>query len=167
MTEDRAAPDARIQGLLTAMERPLRAFLRRLAPTEIDDLHQETLARAWRSRHTFDPTLGSGRSWLLRIGFRAFLDARDRRSQPTDELPDHLAASTADPATWAAARDDAAVLLQRLPPQEREILLRFHRDGESIAGIAVELRIPAGTVKSHLHRARNRLWAAQRNGEDR
>lgn len=166
MTADPSAPDAQMQELLANATPALRAFLRRLAPTEVDDLHQETLARAWRSRQTFDPERGSGNAWLLRIAYRAFVDLRDRRPTTAGELSEQLTAVTADPLTRATARDEAASLLDLVPEPERDVLLRFHRDGQTIKEIATALVMPAGTVKSHLHRARNRLWAEQRRQED-
>ena len=50
---------------------------------------------------------------------------------------------------------DAA--LAALPTQQREILLLFHQQSWPIAEIAEHLRMPQGTVKSHLHRGRNRM----------
>ena len=49
-------------------------------------------------------------------------------------------------------------------PKSREVVERFHRDGQSVATIGSELGLPEGTVKSHLHRARRRL--AARGGEE-
>jgi RNA polymerase sigma-70 factor (ECF subfamily) len=52
-----------------------------------------------------------------------------------------------------------AALLAGLEPIERTVLLCFHRDGRPVAAIARELRLPVGTVKSHLSRGRSRLAA--------
>jgi len=164
MTAERAADqtprDAAMSQLLTGMQGRLRTFLRKLARTDVDDLAQETMARAWRSRHTFDPERGNGESWLLRIAFRAFLDLRkaDRNTVPDTES---LQANGCDPVHHAAIREHTATLLGCLSPIERDVLLRFHRDGESIAHIAGALKAPTGTIKSHLHRARNRIWASE------
>lgn len=168
MTNDPAAEapaDATLSRELGALDGRLRAFLATLhrgaaAPGDVDDLAQETMARAWRARGTFDAAKGSLAAWLLRIGFRVFLDRRQRRAPAPDAVEpiDHRP----DPARAAEARDHAAALLAKLAPTERDVLLRFHRDGESIAAISRALAMPAGTVKSHLHRARNRMLAADR-----
>jgi RNA polymerase sigma-70 factor (ECF subfamily) len=151
---------------LVAMQSRVRAFLRTLGSGGADDLMQETMARAWRSRATFAVHRGSFDAWLLRIAFRTFLDER-RRAQRT---PGQVAAlpegadggAPADlqpqPSDQAAAREQMAAWLSVLEPTECTVLLRFHRDGRSVAEIAQELALPAGTVKSHLHRARARLW---------
>jgi RNA polymerase sigma-70 factor (ECF subfamily) len=49
------------------------------------------------------------------------------------------------------------VALAALPPQQREIMLLFHQQSWPIAEIAEHLRMPTGTVKSHLHRGRARM----------
>jgi DNA-directed RNA polymerase specialized sigma24 family protein len=66
-------------------------------------------------------------------------------------------------------RADALHIVAGLAPRERDVLLRFHVDGESVAEIAAALCVPIGTVKSDLARARKRLagWHGpreQRNG---
>jgi RNA polymerase sigma-70 factor (ECF subfamily) len=50
---------------------------------------------------------------------------------------------------------DAA--LTALPAQQREIMLLFHQQNWPIAEIAEHLGMPQGTIKSHLHRGRNRM----------
>jgi RNA polymerase sigma-70 factor (ECF subfamily) len=47
--------------------------------------------------------------------------------------------------------------LDVLTPQQREIVVLYHHKDNSVQEIASLLGIPAGTVKSHLHRARRRM----------
>ncbi len=161
--------------LLAEQESRLRAFLRRLArhpagQADGDDLVQEVFARAWRSRCSLDLTAGRPASWLLKIAFRVFLDHRDRDQRggmtawepgidPADAAP--------SPAQAAEDRDWQVSLLAQLRPIERDVLLGFHDRGLSVLELAAELGMPAGTVKSHLHRARVRLWDAQRREDAR
>lgn len=170
MTAERAAKadvDATMSRLLAAMQTRVRSFLGNLlghrAAIELDDITQETMARAWRSRAGLDPGRGSGESWLLRIAFRAFLD-HHRRLPEVAAHDEELVAGGRGPAELVASRDHTESLLAQLPATERDVLLRFHRDGESIERIAAGLRMPTGTVKSHLHRARNRMWALEHRG---
>jgi RNA polymerase sigma-70 factor (ECF subfamily) len=146
----------------------MRAWLARLIPrNDVDDLVQETLARAWRYRSTFD----SGRElgpWLRSAALRVALDhrAREQRRPRTSELdvePEERAALGSE--RQMEARDELDALLVRLEPVERDILLRFHRAGHSVADIASVLGLPVGTVKSHLHRARRKLAQGGREGD--
>ena len=53
--------------------------------------------------------------------------------------------------------DEFGRLLAALPTQQRAATALFYVDGLSIAEIAVALDIAEGSVKSHLHDARQRL----------
>ena len=143
----------------------LRSFLGRVSrgPVgEVDDLVQESLARALRFQASYD----GGRAlwpWLKRVAFRVFLDAQAaparRREVAEVDVPAEPSAPRLD------ARDEVARLLASLPATEREVLVRFHQRSESVHEIALALRLPEGTVKSHLHRARRRLAAERRTEE--
>lgn len=140
---------------LLALAPRLRAFLRRLSGADVDDLAQETWARAWRSRASFDRDCGDLAAWLMRIAFRTYLDHRSKRSP--DALGDRDVAGGESAQALATWRDEVEVALACLTPIERDIVLRFHRDRFPVAEIAIALRMPEGTVKSHLHRARVKL----------
>jgi RNA polymerase sigma-70 factor (ECF subfamily) len=134
----------------------LRAFLRKLAPAEEEDLLQDVLERALRYRHAFHAQ-GSLRGWLMKTAYRTFVDHHRKRTRTparlldqaemipdrTDQGPDH--------------REELNHLLERLSPMEREVLVRFHAGGESLAEISAALQLPVNTVKSHLHRARQKF----------
>ena len=143
----------------------VRSFLQRLvgrgSPTlDADDLVQDVMERALRYSHTFDEQRDL-LPWLRRTAFRVFLDERERsRRRPVtgqDGLPEPSSSQSAEAAQAAANRDEVEHHLAALGAIERQVLCRFHRDGWSVSEISVELGMPAGTVKSHLHRARRRL----------
>jgi RNA polymerase sigma-70 factor (ECF subfamily) len=167
---DPAADGGAFGQQLVALTSSMQAFLRTLCRggaangSGIDDLVQETMARAWRSRATFDADKGTPAAWLSRIAFRVYLDHRDL-SEPARTLVDEHAAGGPGPLAEAAAREQIRTLLGRLGRREREVLLHFHRDGRSIAELAAAEAVPTGTIKSLLHRARARLWAAFLHGE--
>jgi len=134
----------------------LRAFLRNLAGEEADDLVQETIARGLRYRSAFRPA-GSLVGWMTRIAFRVFLDHRARAARAPEALGEREREIAAPETMGLDDREEIDRRLAVLSDMEREILLAFHRDGRSIAEIAQRRRMPAGTVKSHLHRARRKL----------
>lgn len=138
----------------------VRALLARLCGDagEADDLVHEVWLRATRSAHGFDDT-GSLQGWLGKTAFRAFLDWRAARAKRPQAFGDgaEAVARHDDP----LARESLRELLAPLSETERAVLLRFHRDGESVREIAASLGLPEGTVKSHLHRARRKLVARE------
>ncbi len=152
-------------GRLAAETPRLRSYAARLMPSmEVDDLVQETLARAWRYRSAFDADKEVG-PWLRTTALRLALDALARRGrEPSvgalEEEPAAVESSAND------EHEDVDRLLARLDAVERDVLVRFHRLGHSIDEISASLRLPAGTVKSHLHRARRKLASGPR-GEGR
>jgi RNA polymerase sigma-70 factor (ECF subfamily) len=131
------------------------------------DSTQETFIAAWRRiRQLRDPERFD--AWFQRIAVNAArmtLRARGRRR--VREIP------SGDVAALAAAADRAArpersdsdllgVALDRLPVDQRTILVLHHLEGHGVAELSEILGIPVGTVKSRLHTARGALEAALR-----
>ena len=153
----RPGDDRALAALLASERTGLLAFLRRLCGgQDAEDVLQETMERIWRYRKAFDPDQAP-KAWLFRSAFRTFLDHRKRRQRLPETLGQvDLQVSAPDPHT-ADLRDQLRQALSALNPTERDILLRFHRNAETLAEIARALHMPVNTVKSHLHRARLKL----------
>jgi RNA polymerase sigma-70 factor (ECF subfamily) len=149
-----------LEDRILAHEPRLRAFLRKLSGSaqDTEDLVQETLTRGLRYQGSFDP-VGSLPGWLMKTAFRCYLDLRARRRREPGQLGDAAELVTATDRSPVEARDLVSHLLQRLPPVEQDIVLRFHHRQETVAEIAQRLGMPVNTVKSHLHRARRKLAA--------
>ena len=154
---------------------------------EAEDVVQDVLLRAWRSRDTYagDAPLPH---WLMRIATNACLNvlARERpRALPQlDRGPaaagtpiEALEAATwvtpgpdarlfPDPARAAEAREEVALafiaLLQRLPPKQRAVLLLKDVVGWSAEEIASALGLTVSSANSALHRARETVAARPR-----
>ena len=47
--------------------------------------------------------------------------------------------------------------LQELSPVERTVLVLYHQEERSYEQIAQALKLPIGTVRTHLHRGRKKL----------
>lgn len=129
-----------------------------------EDVAQEAFVRAYRQLHTFragEPF----RPWLLRIVTNLALNEVRSRTRRTGLLGriGMFAPRAADPPDDAVARSDASSTLLRaineLPLDDRVVLyLRYFVElpEREIAGA---IGTPAGTVKSRLHRASERLRA--------
>jgi len=170
--------DVNFTALLHQATPKLHSFVRRLVgnAADADDVLQEALGRAWRLRHSFDAghdnasddnssddNVASARAWLQRIAFRVFCDLRAKKKrQPSDsDTIHHYPAPDAPCPT--ELRDEVAHRLQALPEIERTLLLGFHSRELSLRELAAKHNLPINTIKSHLHRARQRLHSARRN----
>ena len=121
-----------------------------------DDLVQDTLERAcrkwllWRSGSNL-------RAWLFTLMHHLYLNQR-RGAPPSPALDiDTLHEGLAAP---PSSTDDALDLercLQRLPAEQRAVLLLVALEDMAYAEAARVLQIPVGTVMSRLARARARL----------
>jgi RNA polymerase sigma factor (sigma-70 family) len=132
-------------------------YLARRVGSELGrDLASETFTRAFAARRRYDPKRGEARPWLFGIAnnlvrrhyrdeerrLRAFAQLEPRR-QPVQPEEPRLAAA-----------------LATLPREERDLLLLFAWADLSYAEIASVLKIPVGTVRSRLHRARTHVRVA-------
>lgn len=152
-----AAGDRTAFGLLVAgHEKRLRAFLGHVAgPGLADELAQEAFVKAWRSLHLYR---GDARffSWLCAIGWRCFLD-HGRRERGEGRRRD-AAATLAEPAQPPTGGEavDLARALARLEPVERAALVLCEGHGWSHGEAAAILRVPLGTLKGNVRRAKQK-----------
>lgn len=123
-----------------------------------EDLLQDTLERAYRKWHLWQP--GSNlRAWLFSIMHNVYMNqlAREARRPVSVALHEALEESTAaNNETQLAARDVLAAL-ELLPPEQREVVLLVCLEDMKYEEVAYVLRIPIGTVRSRLARGRERL----------
>jgi RNA polymerase sigma-70 factor (ECF subfamily) len=120
-----------------------------------EDAVQETLARAWRARESFDPARGSLRTWLFGIERNLLVDtARHRARGPGDEVTlelvdDPAAPDAGDPVdpTWLVG------VLDALGPLHRAVVVDVCLAGWTCAEVARRSGVPEGTVRSRLHYA--------------
>jgi RNA polymerase sigma-70 factor (ECF subfamily) len=151
-----------------------RYLARRVGTTIADDLVSETFLAALRGRHGYDPARAGVRPWLYGIAsnlLRRHLRDELRELRATARLADPHVVET--PEGRIADRLDArarvarlAGALARLSDGDREVLLLTSWAGLSPVEIGHALDIPAGTVRSRLHRVRRWLRAnAAEQGE--
>jgi RNA polymerase sigma-70 factor, ECF subfamily len=133
-----------------------------------EDLVQDTVERVLSSADRFDGSNFNG--WSNTILRNRFIDdcRRDRfRGGSVDDVP---VSATAQEATQekTAELDDTLRALDDLAPKHREILALICLEELSYARTARRLKIPLGTVRSRLARARAELQAAlESNGRGR
>jgi RNA polymerase sigma factor (sigma-70 family) len=157
----RAGSDAAFARLVAAHQAPLRAFLRRtLGGFDLaDDVAQETFVAAWASLGGLKDAAGF-RPWLFGIGWKKAQDAL--RSGLRGQARDRAWLEASEPSPGVSAEDRMALesAMTALPPDQRACVALCLADGFSHGEAADILRLPLGTVKSHVTRGRARLLAA-------
>jgi RNA polymerase sigma-70 factor (ECF subfamily) len=122
-----------------------------------DEAVQTTMLKAWRAADSFD-TSRELAPWLYAIARRVSIDIYRRESRMTaSELGDDDVAVVplSFERTWEAWEVRSA--LDKLPPDEREVVRLSHLVGMTHQQIAEQLGVPLGTVKSRSSRAHRRL----------
>ncbi len=129
-------------------------------PDEAEDIAQETFLRAYRSLKRFD-TERPLRPWLLRIASNLahnrhrsigrYLSALTSFAQ---QDPENIKSTTIQPDDEGQSLWQAVKKMTR--PFQEVIYLRYFLD-MSEKEMADTLEVPAGTVKSRLHRALSKL----------
>jgi len=165
----RADERARFDDLVRSQkDRVFRVALSVLGPgreAEAEDVAQETFVRVFRALGSFR---GESRlsTWVYRTAFNLAVDHRRRLGRSPETADDE--AALALPATgpgsdpYRASREAERARAVRaafgaLSEEQRSALHLHYWMGHTVAEIGELLDLPAGTVKSHLHRGRERL----------
>ena len=117
----------------------------------VDDIVQETFIRAWR----YYPTLraeSSSRSWIISICRNTIIDMAKK-------WPNHADIEHADRADSFDPfhQNDLISLMQAISHEQREVLVLCGLLGYDYETAAEIIRVPVGTIRSRLARARDAM----------
>jgi RNA polymerase sigma factor (sigma-70 family) len=152
----------------------LRFLGRRVGAGVAEGLVGEVFRIAFEQRKTFDLSRASALPWLYGIGSNLLLKHRRGEARRL-RASARMAAGEASDKRASAKAFDARLLFPRvagaieaLPDGEREALLLFAWEDLSYQSMAEALKLPIGTVRSRLNRARAHLRELlERKGERR
>lgn len=129
---------------------------------EADEVTQEVFLRAFRKIDQLkDPAAFAG--WLCQIAARLSINRAVRRPAESSCEPvtfELLQKTDEAPSDSLLQQEDAQQLrsgLDRLGQLDRQTLLAFYFEGQSLKEMAEVFDSPIGTIKRRLHTARNRL----------
>jgi RNA polymerase sigma-70 factor (ECF subfamily) len=161
----KAGDPAAFQALVRPHVDSIRRFARSFCKNEVDadDLAQDAIVKAYRSFSSFDGR-SSLTTWLYAIAKHQFLDYRrgklfQWRSRET-ELTDGDRASQPNPEFLVVEHQqvkDLWTALNRIDEKFRTPLVLADIDGLSYEEIAEIEKIPIGTVRSRIARAKDQL----------
>lgn len=152
--------------IVEQFQRTVQAIcLRRLGnPSEAAELTQEVFLHVLkRIDQLREPERFAG--WLRQVTVRMAINRATRRNVPMSVeagVLEGAAGQSADPLDELITRERAQRLweaLERLKRIDRETLVAFYIQGQSLLKIAGAVEAPLGTIKRRLHTARKRLKA--------
>lgn len=131
--------------------------------TEAEDLLQDCLERALTRRHLWRPV--SLRAWLFTMMRNLHLNEQRRRGRrPAGVELDEAQIGLAGTQSLALEVAQTLAAFEKLPEEQREVLLLVAIEDMSYRQAAKVLNVPEGTIASRVSRARDRLRALV-NGE--
>ncbi|RCK75225.1 MAG: RNA polymerase sigma factor SigW [Ignavibacteriae bacterium] len=137
---------------------------------EVEDIVQEVFINTFKSLKTYKKQY-SFFSWIYKIAMNKGIDYLRKKKLQTFsidkpiktkdgdlhfELPD----STYEPDKQLIASERAALVhwaIEQLPAKYKKVIIMRHQEEKDYAEIAKELKLPIGTVKVHIFRARELL----------
>jgi RNA polymerase sigma-70 factor, ECF subfamily len=120
---------------------------------------QEAFVSVWRSAATYRPERGAATAWLFAVARNAIADRGRRRQELLADPPDRPSPEAGPDVQaeheWLRWQVHAA--LEKLPENERELIVLAYWGGLSQSEIAARLETPLGTVKTRTRTALSRL----------
>lgn len=151
--------------LLRKYQSQVRRFLLGLTVGDsqlADDLAQETFIKAYMNIGKFRG-LSSFSTWIMRIAYNTHYDYRRTHHQTEDANTPAVAARSGGTTTDCALGIDILNALATLKPEERTCITLQLIEGQPIDKIASITGMTSGTVKSHLHRGKEKLTTYLKN----
>jgi RNA polymerase sigma factor (sigma-70 family) len=127
----------------------------RMAPSRshAEDILQDALALAWRTRKSYSADRGSVRTWLLVLTADQARKSRRKGYTPKEAVPRVVVESDG----ISEIRIDLERALDRLPARQKSAIFFYYYVGLPVQEVAGVMRCSEGTVKSTLSDARRNL----------
>ncbi|HVD60409.1 MAG TPA: sigma-70 family RNA polymerase sigma factor [Gemmatimonadaceae bacterium] len=171
--------EAAYRELLLRYERPVFSLIFRMVRDRemAEDLAQETFVKVLNNIDRYSPDFKFS-SWLFKIANNLTIDHLRRRRVDTISIegaPDAVTAESAKATSISIVAGDESPLAElesrelgqsieraiaKLRPEYRACILLRHVEDRSYEEIAEIVKLPLGTVKTYIHRARHELRAA-------
>jgi RNA polymerase sigma-70 factor (ECF subfamily) len=145
--------------LVEAYQSPIRRLFFNLTGGDEElskDLAQDTFIKAWLNIGSFHAAAKFS-TWLYRIACNTFNDHVRARKHVTGMDVEALGERTPADTPDRDFRLDFAQSLKILKEEERTAILLYFMEDLTIDRISAIMGCPSGTVKSHLHRGKEKL----------
>jgi RNA polymerase sigma-70 factor, ECF subfamily len=172
----RKGSEAAYRELLTRYERPVFSLVFRMVRDRetAEDLSQETFIKVLNNLDRYSPEFKFS-SWLFKIANNLTIDHLRRRRVDTISIegaPDAVTSESARATSIAVVSGNESPLeelesrelgtaieraIGKLRPEYRACIMLRHVEDKSYEEIAEIVKLPLGTVKTYIHRARQEL----------
>lgn len=179
VAEARRGSEAAYRELLSRYERPVFSLIFRMVRDRetAEDLAQETFIKVLNNLDRYSPEFKFS-SWLFKISNNLTIDHLRRRRVDTVSIeggPDAVTSESMKATSIAVVSLDESPLeelesrelgtaieraIGKLRPEYRACITLRHVEDKSYEEIAEIVKLPLGTVKTYIHRARHELRAA-------
>jgi RNA polymerase sigma-70 factor (ECF subfamily) len=139
------------------------------APSEAEEVVQETFLQVWDKARTYDPARSSVSTWLVLLGRSRAIDRlRSRRAGERagealrTQSPKHASPSGPADVLFRERRERVREELAALPLVQRDVLEMAFYEGLTQTEIAERTGLPLGTVKTRTLLAMKKLRTALR-----
>ena len=140
------------------------AYRLSMNPDDAEEVVQQLLTRLYLKVEAMEG-IESLRPWLLRSLYNQYVDGyrKTQRHQSVfsqDEVPESARSHDMTPEEQASLTSEQVVIMQavkQLNDDQRTVLLLHDAEGYTLVEVAEIMQAPVGTLKSRLHRARNRV----------
>lgn len=127
-----------------------------------EEMAQESFLRVWRALPRYAPQTAALSTWIYAITRNRCLTELGTRGASGLGSDDDAAWAEAEQLAAAVPADASALamlrqLIDTLPQAYRSCLTLYYFEELSVTDVAAMLGLPEGTVKTHLHRARQAL----------
>jgi len=175
----RKGSEAAYRELLTRYERPVFSLVFRMVRDRemAEDLSQETFIKVLNNLDRYSPEFKFS-SWLFKIANNLTIDHLRRRRLDTISIegaPDAITSESARATSITVVSGNESPLeeleskelgsaieraIGKLRPEYRACIMLRHVEDKSYEEIAEIVKLPLGTVKTYIHRARHELRTA-------
>lgn len=139
------------------------------SPEDAEDLTLEVFAKAYNNLDKYNPDFAFS-TWLYRMASNHCIDFLRKKRLPTQQIDEQVNDGESETSFAIVVKDDANTpeeemiaqqkselvrkAISKLPPKYREIIeLRFYEE-LSYEEIADRLKVPVGTIKANINRAK-------------
>lgn len=167
--------------LMDKYQKPLYFHVLKMVkdPEQVEDLVQEAFMKAFNNIQSYNTNYAFS-TWLYRITTNHTIDYLRKRKLKTTSIHNPIRTKDGEIEIEISSENETDRLIIRkerkaiiheairnLPKKYRQVIEMRHLDEMSYDEIAEELDLPLGTVKAHIFRAREMLYKALKDKQDK